>query len=592
MRASALQRALPVVAGMIADRTGVEVKTGTCAETDGKVIFLPPLPMKIEEDDFVRAIGYIYHECGHVTETDFSVIGEITSALQMAIWNQLEDVRIERAQMGKSPGARSYLTKLVEILVRRGLEGKAESFGLVPDDEATPASSVFQAYLLYKLRHDVLEQTAIKPLLESAEVAMERFPQGMRTKLEALIFEVKRCESSGDVLALANEIILMIQDEDEDQNKDDEQGDGDEGQGAVDQTTEGDGGMDAASQNAGTDGDPAPEQEGDNESQDPHGDSDSDTGDGQGQDEGGSQGASGHAGNGSALKELLSMTEGDLAETIDQKLQKSLDMAAGRAAASGRVVTSANVHQLRLPNKQADTSRIKGAINLIRVRTLSFLSSIAECDTQLVHSGRSLDFSKLFHGRFGGPMFSQAEEGIDINTDLLFLGDASGSMDGQMGLAGEAVLASILAYDVSGINTQVAVFPVAGQVNGSTDPDGVGIVKRWSESPRIMGGRIQSLVADGSTPMAEAILWATCEMLKRDPARRIIVVSTDGDPDDVSATLEAIEFARSNGIYVLGLGIGRDVTKVFGSAFSAKIDTIVDLAGSMVKLIQRAMRGI
>ncbi len=591
MRATALQRALPVVAGMIADRTGVEVKTGTCAQTDGKVVYLPPLPLNLGEDDFVSAIGYVYHECGHVVDTDFSVLKQITSALQMGIWNPLEDIRIEKLRMSKSPGARNYLNKLVAILTQRGLDGTPNGFGVVPNDDSVPASFVFQAYLLYKLRHDVLEQTAIKPLLDMAEAAMARFPIGMRTKLEALVFEVERCENSGDVLQLANEIMKMIEEEDK---KNDEEQQQDEPQSGDDQSGEPDSDSDG-SNSGGSDGaaDEAADGAADGVSDDgsngaPQGASSGQSSEAPDADPAGAPQQGAGAGSG-ALKELLSMTQDQVMETLDEKLQNSLDSASRKAAKSGRVLTSANVHPMRLPNKQVDTSRIKGAVNSIRVRTLAWLSSIAECDSHLVRSGKSLDYSRLFQGRFGGPMFLRTEEGIDTNTDIVFLEDRSGSMSSLIGMASEAVLASVLAYDIHGVNTQVAVFPVAGRVNGGTDADGVAVIKGWNESPRMLGGRIQALTADGSTPMAEAILWAACDLLKRDPARRIIMVKTDGDPDDVDAAIEAIELARQNGIHVLGLGIGCDVTRVFGKEYSAFIRDISELTGSMVKLIKQAI---
>lgn len=580
MRASALQKALPVVAGMIADRTGVEVKTGMVAATEGKVIYLPPLPLELREEDFVRAIGYTYHECGHIKDTDFSVMKSISTALQKAVWNVLEDIRIEKLRMAASPGARNYLTRLVAVLSQAGMNGDGGGFAPVPDDESLHASQVFQAYLLYKLRHDVLEQVAIKPLLDTAEVAMERFPQGMRTRLEALMYQIEACENSHDVLELADAIIQMIAEEEQKEEEQQQQpqpspsgdpnGDPSDAPSGADQGNPGE-------ESDGEQGGGATSQQSTQDGSTPGSESD----------QGSTPGAG--AGGSSALKELLSMTEDQVSETIDEKLQKALNQASEEAVSAGRVVTSANVHPLKLPNKQADTSQIKAAINSIRVRTRAWLSSLAECDTHLVHTGKMLDYTRLFQGRFGGPMFVRTEEGIDINTDILFLEDRSGSMVDCIGLASQALLAAVLAYEGTGVNTQVATFPVRGRVSGGLDEDGVGILKRWSDSARLMGGRIQALKAEGSTPMAQAILWGICELLKRDPASRIIMVGSDGQPDDPEATIEVIEMARSCGIIVLGLGIGCDPSYVFGKAYSASINDISELTGAMVKLIKQAM---
>lgn len=585
MRASALQKALPVVAGMIADRTGVEIKTGMVAATEGKVIYLPPLPLELKDEDFVRAIGYTYHECGHIKDTDFSVMGRFSSALQKAVWNILEDIRIEKIRMAASPGARSYLTRLVAILTQSGMNG-GDGFDPVPNDESVHVSAVFQAYLLYKLRHDVLDQVAIKPLLETAEAAMERFPQGMRTRLEALMYQVESCANSHDVLELADAIIQMIEEEKdkEDEPKQQPQDPQDSPSGdEAEEPSDGPSGSSDGDQGDSSDGD----QGGDGDQQ---GQSD---GNDSGASQDGSAGDSSDQGNGAGgdlLKQLLAMTDDQVMESVDEKLQRSLNQASSAAVAAGRVVTSANVHPLKLPNQQADTSRIKSAINSIRTRTRAWLSSLAESDSQLVHSGKSLDYTRLFQGRFGGPMFVRTEEGVDINTDMILLEDISGSMDRIIGLASEAMLATVLAYDIPGVNTQVAAFPVCGRVSGGYDADGVGVVKRWTESARLMGGRIQALKADGTTPMAQAILWAVCELLKRDPAARIIMVATDGEPDNAEATIEVIQMARSAGVQVLGLGIGCDPSKVFGKEYSAHIGDINDLTGVMVKLIKQAMK--
>lgn len=594
MKASALQKALPVVVGIIADRTGVEVKTGAAACTDGKVVYLPPLPLNLEEEDFVRTIGYVYHECGHVEDTDFSI--PFASPLQRSIANPLEDIRIEKKRMARSPGAKRYLSRMVEILTQRGLDGKPESFGPVPADDSVPAAYVFQAFLLYKLRHDVLGQEAIKPLLETAEAAMERFPKGMRTRLEALMFEIEQCENTADVFALTDEIIRMIEEEQEQEQQREEQqdqspdgGGGEEGQPGNSNESDDDPANDGGQQGAGGDqGDDS----GSDQGQDPasggsgHGESD-DSGDQE--DQGlGSKGSG--AGGSSALKELLSMQDQDVMETLDEMLQKSLDQVSRKAARSGQVISSANVHPMRLPNKQADTSRIKGSINAIRVKTLAWMSSASECDTQLVHTGKHLDYSRLCQARFGGPMFSRTEEGIDLNANISILIDRSGSMNHRIRLAAEAALATLLAFDIQGISTQVATFPVIGTVNGYRDEDGVAVIKGWNESPRYLGGRIQSLSTDGSTPMAQAILWAACDLLKRDEeSRRVLLVVTDGDPDDIEATSEVIELARKSGVHVLGLGINSDTKPLFGAKCSAVISDIKELAGSMVKLVKHAM---
>ena len=133
-------------------------------------------------------------------------------------------------------------------------------------------------------------------------------------------------------------------------------------------------------------------------------------------------------------------------------------------------------------------------------------------------------------------------------------------------------------------------FPVYGDNGNDCDDDeGVAVVKHWEETPRALAKRIGSMSVDGGTPMAEAILHAGACILPRRETLRLVMVVTDGNPNELSATQDVIEVLRKSGISVVGLGIGVDPSRVFGSRYSATLSSTTELAGNMVKLVRAAM---
>ena len=88
--------------------------------------------------------------------------------------------------------------------------------------------------------------------------------------------------------------------------------------------------------------------------------------------------------------------------------------------------------------------------------------------------------------------------------------------------------------------------------------------------------------------MAEAILYAASDVIRREETLKIVLVVTDGDPNDRAATKYIIDRARADGITVVGLGIGVDTSPVFDPQYAATIHDIGELSSSMVKLVKAA----
>lgn len=594
IRTQSLERALPAIVGFITDKIGIPVMRGLKACTNGSVIYLPKLPdLGLSTRDVVRAIAYIYHECFHVLWTNFALAVGALPPLQQAVVRVLEDIRIELKGIGRFPAARRYLGQLVQIFTEDGVAGKSPGFRALGEDASE--AELLQFYMLYKLRSEMLGQDLIGPALAPTEVAARaKFPRGMMVRLDALMFQVAECESTDDVFSLAEAIASMIKEEKEkeDERKANEKAE-QPSDGQEDQQVEGggaDGGDGTSQQSEAAELNGDDDEAGDPGAQSPQA---ADEGDGSGEEtsaqsqESPESGEANGAGGSGDLESLLGMAEADLADTIDEMLEEVINSTAEQLVGQG--VSMPNVHKLRLGQGQADIAALRAAINAVRTKTLQWMASQTETDVMHSRQGISLDFARLHQAKRGGAVFMRAEEGIDLNAAVSFVIDRSVSMSRTIQSAASATVAAMLAFDVPGIETQVSVFPVYGAVGDQSSDEGVAVVKRWEESPRHLAGRIASLDVSGGTPMAEAILFAAADIVRRDETLKMICVVTDGEPNDEASTKEVIAVARQSGITVVGLGIGVDPSAVFGRQYSAALHNVTELSGAMIKLVKASM---
>ena len=77
----------------------------------------------------------------------------------------------------------------------------------------------------------------------------------------------------------------------------------------------------------------------------------------------------------------------------------------------------------------------------------------------------------------------------------------------------------------------------------------------WDESFKQVKHRFAQVRATGSTPLSDGIQFAMQELSNRPERHRIIVVLTDGCPDNHAVVTRQIRLAREAGITVIGVGI-------------------------------------
>jgi len=134
-------------------------------------------------------------------------------------------------------------------------------------------------------------------------------------------------------------------------------------------------------------------------------------------------------------------------------------------------------------------------------------------------------------------------------------------MGSRLPLALEACLALTLALEgIPGVNPGITAFP------GEHD----GAVYRLLEHGQRVGNRkgAFSLRPSGCTPMTEALWFGAAALLRCREPRKILMVITDGQPDDTLTALDILQRCRDSGIETVGIGLGIDVCHLFPVAIT------------------------
>ncbi|MCK9985426.1 MAG: cobaltochelatase CobT [Azoarcus sp.] len=532
--------ALPIYAKMLADACDVEVVIGTQtrAYTTGRTIYLPPLPGDSALAQKL-AYGMIMHEAGHIEETQFNQFQQDKVLQSMA--GRLEDVRMEAKQIRKFPGGKRRLAAMVEGLVETGY------FAPLPAD--CTANQAMAAYILTRLRADLLGQKACEEIAHGAEArCKELLPESALTRLRVLMYQVANCRDTADVVVLAAEIVKMLQEEaqknpppngapdagddstdgDDDQNVGDDSTDGDDDQNVGDDSTNGD-----------------DDQNADDDSVD--GDDDQSAGDD-------STGGDGHGGSEKIenLRKILSGEDDDGVVDIGDMVKAVIN---AQAAPYADTAVSMPVHAkpVGVPS-QAST-----ALDTVRLHTRALKRKLynlleAEAESTVLYGRRGrLSSRRIARVATGDArVFERIEIGVTLDTAVMVLLDRSGSMSSNIDKASACTLALASALDgLHGVESAAAAFP--HYVSGSSD---VLLLKDFDEPMREVAGRFLNVGVCGCTPMAEALMWCGYQLLSRPEERKILFVVTDGDPDVIARADYVLKALRAAEVETLALGIG------------------------------------
>jgi len=580
MKNRTLHNAFPIVAAAIGNRFGVKVSVGgDQAYTDGKSIQLPAYDG--DDPDYQDvAWGLLAHEAAHIRYSDFT-LHYGNSLLRRRLCNAIEDVRIEHELAKDFPGTRLTIRTVIEKMIAKG------DFVASRIDEH-PANILY-SYVLKSLRARVLSQSALRPLVEETEIALKAtFPNGAVTRLKGLLSEVPEgLHSESDCLHLTDRILTMIEQEfqqqrqrnqalpsadeepspeldDADQDTESEDSDDSNGKDSQDEVE-----PDERLPND-TDDDPSSESASNDDSnpENPDDELETTSPNPQGEDEENTEIPDPMA----VLQTMLSAGDGDIEQDLFESLKSALSLAAENR--SELVMPSGHEPPLDdwagkclLRKVQRESGKLRAALQgIVQSQTLN--RSHHAC------RGRRLDGKRLHRLSVGeAKVFQRQQAKPAPNTALHLLLDKSDSMGYQvtdsqgnpmgsrMPVALEATLALALAFEgIPGVNPGVTAFP------GRQDDS----VFRLLEHGQRVNARTGafSLTASGSTPMTEAIWFAAASLLRCREPRKVLLVMTDGQPNDTLSTLELLQRCRDSGIETVGVGLGLDVSHLFPIAIT------------------------
>lgn len=545
-----LKNALPIVAAAYGEKFGVKVLIqGQDAFTDGERIVIPTAN---PDDPHYQQIawGYLAHEAAHIRHTNFDMVKKASSKpIRKALLNIIEDVRIENELAKDYPGTRRSISQVIEYMV--------DTQQMCVPEQLEPASNL-QAWLLFRLRCHFLGQKALTPLYQAVDERVRQlFPAAAMSRLSAMLTAVPSLASTGEVLKLVDAIVAMLEEE----------------------------------------------------SRPPQDESDADNGNDIGQD------ASNDSNNSSDSQtpEADSSAMGDAAETGDSdnsdqadNLRQALEASAAQfepdtfAQVAEVLSEQAEGHQgvtpLSLPQAEHAMLGDEAILTLsasesaqIRARLRGMVQSSQDNRNHAKRHGLRVATHRLAASQAGeSRLFIQRQPRIAPNAAVHLLVDISGSMGKPIGegnrkyfhVANEAALALAMALEgIPGVVPAVSYFPGIHQE--------VSIALLPKQSVRHRAACFDQKPR-GCTPMAQAMWFAANSLLAQKQKRKLMIVLTDGDPDDWAATHDIVDRCRRSGFELLGIGIQtRSVEKFFPQ--SIVINDVKDLKRELFEVTQQLL---
>lgn len=570
MKDRTLNRAFPIVAAAIGQRFGIKVRVGgDQAYTTGDAIQLPGYDG--DDPDYKDyAWGLLAHEAFHIRHSDFT-IDYGRSVIRRRLCGAIEDVRIEHEGAKEFPGTRLTIRKTIEKMIDQG-KFKAHIEQDHPGD-------ILHGYVLKSLRARVLGQTALTPLVTESEQALRaRFPKGAVIRLKGLLSEVPEglsCER--DCLSLADQILEMIEDEvrkkkEAESTRPASGSDSDRDDGADPKASDSSAGEENCRPESGhdetADANPEVGQAGQNPDQ-----ASATLGVAGSEqpipaDDGGVQRTGiDTAALETLLQQILSTEEDDLEQDVFEAVKEELR------------IDDAQVAPVCLPS--GDDPRRNEAMGLaLHRKVLGESGKIRAALQGVVQShrrnrpirkrcGQRIDSGQLHRLPAGETrVFLRQAHKVNPNTAIHLLIDRSDSMGYQahdtagramgarMPLALDASMALALALEgIPDVNPAITAFP-------GGDERSVYTVLRHGEKLRPNVGAF-ALTPGGSTPMAEAIWYAAASLCRCREPRRVVMVLTDGQPDERLSTLDILARCQRSGIESVGIGLGIDVSHLY-----------------------------
>lgn len=415
-------------------------------------------------------------------------------------------------------------------------------------------------------------------------------------------------------------------DQGEGQNKDGDQG-GESGQGSDQGDDDNQGGESGQGSSQGSDGDQDGDADqgngqGDGDDQDGHADQgdgggntnggadSNDSSDGEDGDTGSDSGEASQAGgeslggdakdsssgNGTggpdrqAIKEAVTANQSEIESAdIGDITARSLEEEAGKAVEKAGSAVVRNLPSVFKNAAQAggeEAWEVSGESKKVRTQLAALMDSQARTRVTHRRTGTRIDGNVITRAVTGSTnIFIRKDYQKKVNTAAFMLLDRSSSMDSKekdtadkkIVIARKAALAAAMGISgIHGCKVAVAAFP------------GVEVLKTFDEPVRSVAGRFETGTT-GTTPLGDAMLVAAQALATRREERKMLIVVTDGQPDDVSQVKELVSRFVASGIEVIGIGINDSHVKDLFPNWKV-IRHVSQLAGALFTTLKEKLK--
>ena len=601
---------LPLVAATLSKKLGISVRFfGDQAKVVYKtrVITMPADSFFENSEKNVSlkkdlALGYIVHEAAHLTfykEEELSAVDGI-SKLERYFFGALIDGRDERLMTQKYAGAQRYLWLLANEKLKLALDGLSN------------ATSALSYYILFYVRFIGQNGRHSAEVSNSRKKLLEYLPEDLIRLLELVAHEgvfantrfeirnaaIKMAKLLTDYLKQQQEQQQQEQEEQEESDsgdeKDEQPQDGSDSEDPGDEDSEsqeeqgsdGDSGSDDQQEDSDDSGDEEDEQpQRSSYSEDPGdeefdnssaGESDSATG--QGSDEDSDSDSSSEHSNviSKLLEELEQIGEEDPSEILNQgdEGQSSEIRWEQPKVFQQPFAGIPEIDKNGLKTCKLDLKNIKQQSVMLRTRIANLLQAEKMEKSMTARRGR-LATNKLYKLAVNDERVFNKKQPVkshNIAVHLLLDGSCSmefrcfkmpdGSYRSRAEIAYPAAQAFALAVsNYPDINVGASIF-CQKYIQESNSYENL-MVPILQHGQKMTPNTNWGFVPYGNTPLAEGIFYAWSELMNQPEERKILILLTDGDPDNLVTTREMIALCKRSQIEVIGLSIGSDYLERF-----------------------------
>lgn len=568
--------ALPLIASVLGRKYGVKVHIGgERAYTDGRNIHLPALPLHSDENILNLVRGYLDHESAHLRATDFEALrNACMDAFEKEIWNILEDYLVEKRLSELYPGCRQNLEWLVRHI-----------FADRQTDEIQHRAEAIFNWLLFAVRSLSMPELAANR--DKWAVLLDADYPALRDTLERLVMAVPaECVDTGSCLRKSHEIMEVLKEyarkeskpcKDWLENNNKGNHENKPQKGSYENSAQcGASACGGASQFSSSD---APDQ-GQNRRKEESAAISTAAGTAEHLSQGGNE---------MSLEEYLANPEN--APSLDLG-QQAGELLQGQSIKNGyELVVAIPVQSTAKNLLPAEITEIRQATSALRNRLQGLLQTTILTRSCIGRSGK-IDVGRLARLAVSeSKVFVRPGERRGANTAVHVLLDCSYSMRGtKIKLAVQAAYALALALTrIKGVSLAISAFPGGQRYFRDMDSPGWQTVMPLISWHDKLHARFD-VPCQGGTPLAEALWWVLQDMQFVRESRKIILIVSDGEPDDAALARDAIHSVQAGGIEIYGIGIETlAMRRLFSEEHSRSVYDLKDLAPAIFDMLQNSL---